>query len=468
MGAIAATVSAACAATGLTRLAARVDAACDRAIQTHATDALEALIDEAVAALAAEEPAPPPPAAATETAPARDAPEPSKAPLSIKVDQEQVDTLMKLVGELIVAKNALPYLVKRAEQEYGDRRMARELKAKYDALHRIVDEMQNSVMRIRLVPVGQVFQRFHRVVRDLGRRLDKRIQFDLEGEDVRADKNIVEELAEPLVHLIRNACDHGLEGPAERLAAGKPEKGTIVLSARQVEDRIVIELRDDGRGVNIPKVKRKAVELGILTPAAAEAMSDHEAARLILHPGFSTAEQISDLSGRGVGMDVVHTMVKRTGGALDVRTAPGEGTTVSIALPLSMAVSQVMMFDVDEGLYGVPLEQIVETVRAPARAIHRLQRHEQIVLRGRLIPLLRLRDAFAAPRLEERPEDDLSVLVVRGVEGEVGLVVDNVRSEADVMIEPLDAALNAEGVFSGSALLGDGSIMLMVNVRELV
>lgn len=386
---------------------------------------------------------------------------------TIKVDQEVMDQMVKLVGEMIVAKNALPFLVKRAEETFGNRRLALEIKSEYEAINRIVEDMQSAVMQMRMVPVSQVFQRYQRLVRDLSRRLEKKISLEMEGEDTKADKNIVEELADPLVHLIRNACDHGLEQPSERRASGKVEAGKIVLSARQVEDQVVIAVKDDGRGINVTRVREKAVENKLLPDGEVEKMDDRSAIQLILQPGFSTAEKVSDLSGRGVGMDVVNTMVKRSGGTMWIDSNPGEGSEISISLPMSVAVSQVMMFEVGETLYGIAIENIVETVRFPGSNIHQFKEHEQIMLRGRLVPLLRARKLFGLPKREEGLDDELSVLVVRNGEAEIGLVVDRVKSEADVKLESLDECLNPSGYFSGAALLGDGSIMLLVSAREL-
>lgn len=386
---------------------------------------------------------------------------------TIKVEQDVMDQMVKLVGEMIVAKNALPFLVKRAEEVHGNRRLALEIKSDYEAINRIVEDMQTSVMQMRMVPVSQVFQRYQRLVRDLSRRLDKKIALEMVGEDTKADKNIVEELADPLVHLIRNACDHGLEAPKERVAAGKSESGHLTLSARQVEDQVVIAVKDDGRGINIGRVREKAVENGLLPMEEVERLDDKSAMQLILQPGFSTAEQVSDLSGRGVGMDVVNTMVKRSGGTMWIDSDPGAGSEISISLPMSVAVSQVMMFEVGPTLYGITIENIVETVRIPTKDIHRFKTVEQIMLRGRLVPLLRAREIFQLPNTDDAPDDELSVLVVRNGDDEIGLVVDRVRSEADVKLEALDDCLNSSGYFSGAALLGDGSIMLLVSAREL-
>ena len=467
--------------TGLDALIPDLDEKRPEAIENGDVSPLEPVLTAALAALREEKspqtavaesyaspsqqpshPAPTPASAQRETG------DTNRSRMAIKVEQEQVDSLMKLVGEIIVAKNALPFLVKRAEEVYANRRMARELKSEYEAINRIVDEMQAAVMQIRMVPISQVFQRYHRLVRDVARKLDKRINLKLEGEDTKADKNIVEDLADPLVHLIRNACDHGLEMPDTRVAAGKPETGTITLAARQQDDQVVVEVLDDGGGSKLEKVRAKAIANGMATKEAVAAMSDDEAAQLIIQPGFSTADEISDLSGRGVGMDVVNSMVKRSGGSMRLTTKPGEGTTVAISLPLSMAVSQVMMFDVDGGLYGISIENIVETVRLPESSVHRLKHHAQVVLRGRLIPLRRLSVMFDPTKADDPWPKELSILVVRNGAQEIGLVVDGVRSEADVMVEPLDRQLNSSGYFSGTSLLGDGSIMLVLNVREML
>lgn len=394
---------------------------------------------------------------------------------AIKVDQERIDALMNLAGELIVAKNSLPFLARRAEEVYGSRLMAREVKAQYDVINRIADDLQTAVMQVRMVPVAHVFQRFNRLVRDLARRLEKQIRLEIEGEETEADKTVVEELADPLVHLLRNALDHGLEAPADRRLAGKPEEGVLRLKARQADDRVIIEISDDGRGIDVDKVKRKALERGLIDEALFASISDQDALQLIMEAGLSTADQVSDLSGRGVGMDVVRTMVRRTGGTIALDSAPGQGTRVTISLPLSMSVHRVMMIDVDRDVFGVPIESIVESVRVPAAGIHRHKAHETIVLRDRLIPLCRLRQVLklgngsgANGKCTGRADDEESVLVVNVGGAEVGLVVDNFRSGIDIIIKPLDGILAGLRQYSGAALLGDGSVLLVLNLRELI
>ena len=464
----AATVRGVAQARGLADILSRLDAATADTIGNVGAGPLLALIRDAADALKGAKP---------EVAPAkplqsRDNPEEppvaaKRQNAAVKVEQEVLDTMMKLVGEMIVAKNALPFLVKRAEDVHGNRRLSLEIKSEYEAINRIVEDMQASIMQMRMVPVSHVFQRYQRLVRDISRRLEKKVTLHMEGEDTKADKNIVEELADPLVHLIRNACDHGLETPQERLDNGKSETGHITLSARQLEDQVVVAVRDDGRGINVDKVRKKAVENGLATADAVEKLDDKAAMQLILQPGFSTADQISDLSGRGVGMDVVNSMVKRAGGRLWIDSNAGAGSEISIALPVSMAVSQVMMFEVGPTLYGISIENIVETVRVPAKQVHEFKSTEQILLRGRLIPLRRARTTFGLPVKTYEPDDELSILVVRNGEQELGLVVDRVRSEADVKLETIEDCLNPAGYFSGAALLGDGSIMLLINAREL-
>lgn len=388
---------------------------------------------------------------------------------AIKVDQSRIDALMSLAGELIVAKNSLPFLARRAEDLYSSRQMAREIKAQYEVINRIADDLQTAVMQVRMVPVSHVFQRFTRLVRDLARRLDKQIRLEIEGEETEADKTVVEELADPLVHLLRNSIDHGLEKPDERRQAAKPEEGVLRLSAQQIDDRVVIEISDDGRGIDVDKVKRKALDRGLIDEATFATIGDQDALQLIMEAGLSTADQVSDLSGRGVGMDVVRSMVRRTGGTIAVRSERGRGTSVTISLPLSMSVHRVMMIDVDRDVFGVPIDNIVESVRVPVSGIHRHKAQETIVLRDRLIPLCRLRQVLELSSSHDaNGREEESVLVVNVSGDEVGLVVDNFRSGVDIIIKPLDGILAGLRQYSGAALLGDGSVLLVLNLRELV
>lgn len=461
----AAVLSSIASAAGQTGLAARLPAACDAALAARSTGPLHELALALRSALEPEAAEAPPHETAEVTR--TSAPPQARRPGVLKVDQARIDMLMKLAGELIVAKNALPFLARRAEEVHGSREMGREIKAQYDVFNRIVDELQTTVMQVRMVPLGSVFERFRRLVRDLARQLGKAVRLEIEGEETEADKTIVEDLADPLVHLIRNAIDHGLETAEDRVEAGKPAEGLVKLSARLGDGQVIIEIADDGRGIDAGRVRAKAIERGLVTAEAAALLSDDEAFRFILQPGFSTAETISNLSGRGVGMDVVATMVERCGGSLALRSRPGHGTTVAITLPLTMAVRRVMMVELAGTLYGIPLESTIETLRLPRGQVHTHLGRQRIVLRDRLIPLCDLRTVLDLPPLDPAAEE-LSVLVVGSSGGEAGLVVDAFRSGVDIIPHPVDGPLSGLAWLSGTALLGDGSILLLLNVEEIL
>ncbi|PWC54204.1 hypothetical protein TSH7_31500 [Azospirillum sp. TSH7] len=385
----------------------------------------------------------------------------------LKVDQGKVDSLMNLIGELVVAKNGLPYLSRRAEQIYASREMAREIKDQHAVIDRIAQELQEAIMAVRMLPVGQMFQRFPRLVRDLARRLDKRIELVVTGEETEADKTVIESLVDPLVHMIRNAIDHGIEPPEDRLAAGKPETGTIRLSACQENDRVVIEVSDDGAGIDPATIRRKAVQRGLLAAEAAEALSDADAVNLVFAPGFSTKEQVSDLSGRGVGMDVVRTAVEKAGGTVTLTSTLGGGTAVRLAVPLTMAVTRVMSVDVSGHAFGVPMDIIAETVRIPQARIHSIRGDEAFVLRDTVVPVVRLGRLLDLPETAERPEEE-AVMVVRFGKERLGVVVDGFRESLEVIVKPMDGILAGMPGYSGTALLGDGRVLLVLDLKELV
>lgn len=386
---------------------------------------------------------------------------------TLKVDQHKIDRLMDLIGELVVAKNGLPYLAQRAERVYGQRELAREIKDQYGVINRIAQELQGSIMQIRMMPVGHVFQRFPRLVRDLSKKLDKKINLIIEGEDTEADKNIIETLADPLIHILRNSIDHGIELPEERLAYRKPDEGQIRVKAYQDNDSVAIEISDDGRGVDAVAVKEKAVRRGLITADQAETISDHEAVQWIFAPGLSTADQVSDISGRGVGMDVVRNSVDKVGGSVTVHSRRGLGTDIRLTLPLSMAVTRVMAVELEGRLLGVPMDLVIETVRLPPAAIYTIKKHEAFILRDRLVPLTRLRRllSMAEPATGDAA---LAVLVVK-IHGEsVGIVVDHFREGMEVILKPLEGVLSGLRHYAGAALLGDGSVMLVINLKELI
>ncbi len=387
----------------------------------------------------------------------------------LKVGQEKVDRLMDLIGEMVVAKNSLPYLAQRAETVFGQRELAREIKAQYTVINRIAEDMQHAIMQVRMLPVGAVFQRFGRLVRDISRKLGKEVQLVIEGEETEADKNVIEPLADPLIHILRNSLDHGIETPEVRRAAGKPIAGTIRIQARQESDRVIIEISDDGAGVNAARVRAKAVERGLIPADRAASLSDHDAVQLIFLPGFSTAEAISDLSGRGVGMDVVRTAVERINGGVELSSVQGKGTTIRLSLPLSMAVTNVMVVESAGRRFGVPMDLIVETVRVHGDDIHSFKQARTTVLRGRIVPLRALNDLLAldtAPRLNA--EGELAVLVVRIGTEPVGLLVDQFNGASDIILKPLEGVLAGLTGFAGTALMGDGGVLMVLNPKELL
>jgi two-component system chemotaxis sensor kinase CheA len=414
------------------------------------------------AAAPAPEDRPPPeriadPQAETKKAPSR----------MLRVDQAKVDTLMNLIGELIVSKNSLPFLAKRAEDVFGSREMSREIKDQYAVIDRLSQEMQAAIMQVRMLPISDVFDRFPRLVRDLSRKLAKDIDLVIEGGDTSADKNIIEALNDPLLHIVRNALDHGVEPPQERAEAGKAARGKITLKAWQDSESVVIEVSDDGRGIDPKKITASAVSKGVISQADADRLSEQEAINLIFRPGFSTAAQVSDLSGRGVGMDVVRTAVEKLGGRVSVSSRVGEGSSARLVLPLSMVVTRIMIIEAASGLYGVPMELIAETVRVEREHIHRIQHAEAFILRDRLIPLVRLADLLREPA---RPlKHDAEAVLVCRINGQtVGVVIDDFRVGMDVIVKPFEGIVAGARGFSGTTLLGDGRVLLILDLKELI
>ena len=388
---------------------------------------------------------------------------------SVKVDQARIDQLMNLIGEMMVAKNALPYLANRAETVFGARELSRDIKSHYLVIHRIVEEMQGAIMQVRMMPVSFVFQRFPRLVRDISRKLGKQVELVLEGEDTEADKNIIEALGDPLVHIVRNSLDHGFELPQARAAAGKPAGGRLSIRAAQEADRVVIEIRDDGKGIDPDAIKRKALERGMFDLATLEHMSEQELINLVFAAGFSTAETVSDLSGRGVGMDVVRAAVERANGSLQLESRKGVGTCIRLSVPLSMAVSNVIIVEADGQRFGLPIEQVIETVRVPRAKVRGVKHALTTVLRKRIVPLKSLHSLLglaAAPKANA--QDELAVLVLRVGGESVGLLVDAFHQTVDIILKPMTGLLGGLSGYAGSALMGDGSVLMVLDVKELI
>lgn len=401
-------------------------------------------------------------------------------PKILKIDQAKIDKLMDLIGELVVAKNSLPYLARRAEQHYGSRDLSREIKDQYGVINRITQEMQGSIMQVRMLPVSHVFQRFPNLVRSISRKLNKQINLIIEGESTEADKNVIEQLFDPLLHIVRNSMDHGIETVDERLAIGKNQEGTLRLSAFQDNDNVVIEISDDGRGIDPEVIKRKAYEKGLIDEARLDNISDDEAIQLVFAPGFSTAEQITDISGRGVGMDVVRTVVQKANGSVHLSSEKGQGTICRLALPLSMAITRVMTIEVAGRIFGVPMDVILETVHIQDEDIHMIKDKEAFVLRNRIVPLIRLTRILCLTPLDVpattsshpvKDNDELheeSVLVVRIGGEDIGVIVDEFHEGVEIILKPLDGILATLTGYAGTALLGDGRVLLVLNLKELI
>ncbi|KQT47358.1 hypothetical protein ASG43_09515 [Aureimonas sp. Leaf454] len=385
----------------------------------------------------------------------------------LKVEQSRVDAIMDLVGELVVAKNALPYLSRRAENEFGCRDLAREIKHQYSALDRITQSMQDAIMQIRMMPVGSLFGRYPRLVRDISRKLGKDIELVIEGEETEADKNVVEALSDPLLHIMRNSLDHGIEEAEDRVAAGKRRTAVIRIRAFQEGDRVCIEVTDDGRGIDPARITEKALAKGLIDAARAASMSPEDAVQLVFLAGFSTRDEASDLSGRGVGMDVVRTTVEQMGGDVQLASTSGVGTRILLRLPLSMAVTRVMMVEVAGTLIGIPMETVAETVRVPAASIRRFKQAEMFLLRDALVPLVRMRTRLALSA-DAEPRESEAVLVCRLHGAPVGLVVDDFNVGIEVVLKPMSGLLAGLPGYAGTAVLGNGEVLLVLNIKELL
>jgi two-component system chemotaxis sensor kinase CheA len=388
---------------------------------------------------------------------------------TLKVDQDKIDRMMGLIGEMVVAKNGLPYLAVRAEQAYGSADLAREIKAQYAVINRIAEEMQDAIMQVRMMPVSVVFQRFPRLVRDISRKLGKEVNLVLEGGETEADKNIIEALADPLIHILRNSLDHGIELPAQRQAAGKPAEGRLLLRASQEADRVVILIADDGKGIAPEVIKRKAREQGLIDEETAARMTDQEAVNLVFAAGLSSAETVSDLSGRGVGMDVVRSAVEQVNGTVTLESVPGKGTQLRLSLPLSMAVSNVIVIESDGQLFGVPMDIVMETVRVPASALRTIKDREAVVLRNRIVPLRRLNELLAVPAPQRMNGDgEYAILVIRVHGAPLGIVVDQFREVADIILKPMAGIVAGIAGYAGTALLGDGTVLMILHPKDLL
>ena len=385
---------------------------------------------------------------------------------TVRIDVARLDEMMNLVGELVIDRTRLIQLGNGLRHGY-DEQCASDLAETAQHMGRIVDELQESIMKARMLPVETLFNRLPRVVRDLAQRSGKKVDFIVEGKETELDRSVIEELHDPLVHLLRNAVDHGVETPDRRVARGKSEVGRIRLTATHRDNRIVIEVEDDGRGIDPQKIRETAVERGAISAEMAERLSDQEALELIFSPGFSTAEVVSDVSGRGVGMDIVRTNIEKLNGSIAVESRPGEGTRFSLELPLTLAILDALMVGTGDQVLAIPLVSVVETLRVRKAEIHRVNRCEVIQLRDQVLPLVRLDRALGLPT-DGQSADRVFVVAVRMGDHRVGLVVDSLLGELQVVIKSLGRQVgNLAGVM-GATILGDGRVALILDVPSLI
>ena len=401
------------------------------------------------------------PAAAKQTA-AKTA---SKAAVnrSVRVDIEKLDDLMNLVSELIIAKNGLVSVNGDGEKSMRDNGFNEQI----EYLERVTTNLHQSVMKVRMVPIESVVNRFPRMIRDLSKKLGKKMDLYMTGEDTELDRTVIDEIGDPLMHLLRNAADHGLETNEERVRLGKQEVGSIFLDAYQEGNNVVIEVRDDGAGINVEKVKQKAITKGTITEEQAEMMSDKEIIDLLFRPSFSTAEVISDVSGRGVGLDVVKTKIEALGGSIEIRTSLGEGSNFIIRLPLTLAIIQTLMVEVGNEKYAIPLGSIETIEDIALDDVKYVQNKEVINLRSSVIPLIRLDKILdVEPTGEELVS--LTVVIVKKGDKLAGLVVDNLIGQLEIVIKSIGKYINNSKLISGATILGDGEIALILDVNVLV
>ncbi len=382
---------------------------------------------------------------------------------SVRVDIEKLDDLMNLVSELIIAKNGLVSL----STADGENSVRSDFNDQIEYLERIITNLHQSVMKVRMVPLESVFNRFPRMIRDVSKKLDKKMELYITGEETELDRTVIDEIGDPLTHLLRNSADHGIESAEERAKYGKPEVGTISLNAYQEGNNVVIEVTDDGKGIDVEKVKNKAVERGLYTREQADLLTDKEAIDLLFKPSFSTAEKVSDLSGRGVGLDVVKTNIEKLGGDVEVKSKLHEGSSFIVRLPLTLAIIQALMVEVGTEKYAIPLGSIQTIEDIPVSDIKYVQSSEVINLRGTVIPLVRLTQLLEVESCKA-PDDNLTVVIVAKGESLAGFVIDNLIGQQEIVIKSISKYINSPKMISGATILGDGDIALILDVNTLV
>ncbi|MBD3823053.1 MAG: chemotaxis protein CheA [Epsilonproteobacteria bacterium] len=383
---------------------------------------------------------------------------------TVKIDQESIDSLMNVVGELLVAKNSLPYL---ADNVIGmtHEHIKREIMEKYIFINRLSEQLQDLIMSMRMLPISYVFDRYPKLVRDISKKLGKKVKLEMDGGNTKLDKNMIEMLADPMIHIMRNSLDHGIEKPEVREQKGKDPTGTVKLNAFAQSDRIIIEIIDDGAGINVDKVANKVLEKGLMTHEQIDALSEEEKAELVLLPGLSTADEISEYSGRGVGMDVVKKSIESFGGTIKIKTKANRGTVITLAIPVSLAVTSLLHILMNGIHYGIPMDSVSETVKIERDKIEYLHNEPFIYLRGEVIPLLFIKSMLDEKEMANEP---LSIVVLNIKENLLAVVVNKFIGQLDVVQKPLVGILENHPLFSGTALLGNGQIIMAIDPLGLL
>ena len=386
---------------------------------------------------------------------------------TIRVEVKRLDHLMNLIGELVLGKNRLLKIYDDVEERYEGEKFLEELNQVVSSLSLVTTDIQLAVMKTRMLPIAKVFNKFPRMIRDLSRELGKQIDLEISGEETELDKSIVEEIGDPLVHIIRNSCDHGIEDPETRKAAGKPEKGTVQLKAYNEGNHIVVEIVDDGKGLDTDMLKSKSIEKGIITEREADAMSDKEAFGLIFRPGFSTAAKVTNVSGRGVGMDVVKTNIEKLNGIIDIESEVGQGTVIKLKIPLTLAIIQSLLVGTQEEFYAIPLASVLETVRVPIDDIYTIDGKNVLRLRDEVLSLVRLSDVFGVNKVFDGG-DHTYVVIIGVAEAKLGIIVDTLVGQEEIVIKSMgDYLQNIPGI-AGATIRGDGRVTLIIDVGAMM
>lgn len=386
---------------------------------------------------------------------------------TIRVEVKRLDHLMNLIGELVLGKNRLLKIYDDVEERYEGEKFLEELNQVVSSLSLVTTDIQLAVMKTRMLPIAKVFNKFPRMIRDLSRDLGKQIDLEISGEETELDKSIVEEIGDPLVHIIRNSCDHGIEDPETRKAMGKPEKGLVQLKAYNEGNHIVVEIVDDGKGLDTDMLKSKSIEKGIITEREADAMSEKEAFGLIFRPGFSTAAKVTNVSGRGVGMDVVKTNIEKLNGIIDIESEVGKGTVMKLKIPLTLAIIQSLLVGTQEEFYAIPLASVLETVRVPIDDIYTIDGKNVLRLRDEVLSLVRLSDVFGVEKVFDGG-DHTYVVIIGVAEAKLGIIVDTLVGQEEIVIKSMgDYLQNIPGI-AGATIRGDGRVTLIIDVGAMM